>query len=146
MFRLVLEKSEEPEIKSPTSFGSLRKKASSRETFTSALLTTPKPLTVKIKTNWKILQAMGIPDHLTCLLRNMCAGQEATVKIGHETMDWFKIGKGVHQGCILSPCLFNLYEKYIMQNTGLGEPESGIKIAGSILLISTTSDMQMISL
>ena len=69
-------------------------------------------------------------QHITCLLRNMYASQEATVKIGHETMDWFKIGKGVHQGCILSPCLFNLYEKYIMRNTGLGKSESGIKIAG----------------
>jgi len=105
-----------------------------------------KPLTVWITTNCGIFLMRLEYQHITCLLRNMSAGQEATVKIGHETMDWFKIGKGVHQGCILSPCLFNLYEKYIMQNTGLGEPESGIKIAGSILLISTTSDMQMISL
>ena len=105
-----------------------------------------KPLTVWITTNCGIFLMRLEYQHITCLLGNMCAGQEATVKIGHETMDWFKIGKGVHQGCILSPCLFNLYEKYIIQNTGLGEPESGIKIAGSILLISTTSDMQMISL
>ena len=79
---------------------------------------------------WKILQEMGIPDHLTCLLRNLCAGQEATVRTGHETTDWFQIGKGVHQGCILSPCLFNLYAEYIMQNTGLDEAWAGIKIDG----------------
>ena len=70
---------------------------------------------------WKILKEMGIPDHLTCLLRNMCAGQEATVRTGHWTTDWFQIGKGVHQGCILSPCLFNLYAEYIMRNAGLDE-------------------------
>ena len=79
---------------------------------------------------WKILQQMGIPDHLTCLLRNLCAGQEATVKTGHATTDWFQIGKGVHQGCILSPCLLNIYAEYIMQNAGLGEARAGIKIAG----------------
>ena len=73
---------------------------------------------------------MGIPDHLTCLLRNRYAGQEATVRIGHETKDLFQIGKGVHQGCILSPCLFNLYAEYIMKNTGLDEAQAGIKIAG----------------
>ena len=79
---------------------------------------------------WKILQEMGIPDHLTCLLRNLYAGQEATVRTGHGTTDWFQIGKGVHQGCILSPCLFNLYAEYIMWNTGLDEVQAGIKIAG----------------
>ena len=78
----------------------------------------------------KILQEMGIPDHLTCLLRNLYAGQEATVRTGHGTMDWFQIGKGVHQGCILSLCLFNLYAEYIMRNTGLNEGQAGIKIAG----------------
>ena len=78
---------------------------------------------------WKILQEMGIPDHLTCPLRNLCAGQEATVRTGHGAMDWFKIGKGVHQGCILSPCLFNLYAEYIMRNAGLEEAQAGIKIA-----------------
>ena len=76
---------------------------------------------------WKIL---GIPDHLTCLLRNLYAGQEATVRIGHGTTDWFQIGKGVHQGCILSPCLFNFYAEYIMRNAGLEETQAGIKIAG----------------
>ena len=78
---------------------------------------------------WKILQEMGIPDHLTCLLRNLYAGQEITVRTGHETTDRFQIGKGVRQGCILSPCLFNLYAEYIMRNTGLGEAQAGIKIA-----------------
>src|SRR5574340_42992 len=79
---------------------------------------------------WKILQEMGIPDHLICLLRNLYAGQEATVRTGHGTKDWFQIGKGVHQGCILSPCLFNLYAEYIMRNAGLEETQAGIKIAG----------------
>ena len=79
---------------------------------------------------WKILQQMGIPDHLTCLLRNLYAGQEAMVRIGHGTTDWFQIGKGVHQGCLLSPYLFNLYAEYIMRNAGLEEAQAGIKIAG----------------
>ena len=90
----------------------------------------PKPLTVWITTNWKILQEMGIPDHLTCLLRNLYAGQNTTVRTGHGTTDWFQIGKGVHQGCILSPCLFNLYAVYIMRNAGLDEAQAGIKISG----------------
>ena len=130
MFKLVLEKAEEPEIKLPTFAGSSEKQESSRKTSISALLTMPKPLTVWITINWKILKEMGIPDHLTCLLRNLYAGQEATVKTGHRTTDWFQIGKGVCQGCILSPCLFNLYAEYIMQNAGLEEAEAGIKIAG----------------
>ena len=79
---------------------------------------------------WKILKEMGVPDHLTCLLRNLCAGQEATVRTGHGTTDGFQIGKGVRQGCILSLCLFNLYAEYIMRNTGLNEGQAGIKIAG----------------
>ena len=83
-----------------------------------------------ITTNWKILIEMGMSDHLTCLLRNLCAGQEATVRTGHGTTDWLQIGKGVHQGCILSPCLFNLHAEYIMRNAGLGEAQAGIKIAG----------------
>ena len=78
---------------------------------------------------WKILQEMGMPDHLTCLLRNLYAGLEATVRTGHGTTDWFQIGKGVCQGCILSPCLFNLYAKYLMRNAGLEEAQAGIKIA-----------------
>ena len=79
---------------------------------------------------WKILKEMGIPDHLNCLLRNLYASQEATVRTGHGTTDWFQIGKGVRQGCILSPCLFNLYAEYIMRNAGLEEAQAGIKIAG----------------
>ena len=85
---------------------------------------------VWITTNWKILQEMEIPDYLTCLLRNVHAGQEATVRTEHGTTDWFKIGKRVHQGCILSPCLFNFYAEYIMRNAGLEETQAGIKIAG----------------
>ena len=79
---------------------------------------------------WKILKEMGIPDHLTCLLRNLYAGQEATLRIGHGTTDWFQIGKGVRQGCVLSLCLFNLYAEYIMRNSGLEEAQAGIKMAG----------------
>ena len=89
----------------------------------------PKPLTVWIPTNWKILQEVGIPDHLTCLLRNLYAGQEATARTQHGTIDLFQIEKGVHQDCILSPCLFNLYAEYIMRNAGLDEAQAGIKIA-----------------
>ena len=90
----------------------------------------PMPLTVWITTNWKILKEMGIADHLTCLLRNLYAGQEAIVRIGHGTTDWFQMGIGLRQGCILSPCLFNFYAEYIMRNTGLEEAQAGIKIAG----------------
>ena len=89
---------------------------------------------------WKIPKEMGIPDHLTCLLRNLYAGQEATVRTGHGTTDWFQIGKGVCQGCILLLCLFNFYEEYIMRNAGLEEAQAGIKMPGEI---SITSDMQM---
>ena len=125
MFKLVLEKAEEPEIQLPTSSRSLKKKDNSRKTSISALLIMPKPLTVWIRILWKILKEMGIPDHLTCLLRNLYAGQEATIRTGHGTTDWFQIGKGVRQGCILSPCLFNLYAEYIMRNAGLDEHKLG---------------------
>ena len=130
MFKLALEKAEEPEIKLPTSAGSWKKQESSRKTSISALLTMPKPLTVWITINWKILKEMGIPDHLICFLKNLYAGQEATVRTGHGTTDWFQIGKGVCQGCILSPFLFNLYAEYIVRNTGLEEAQAGTKIAG----------------
>ena len=129
MFKLLLEKAEEPEIKWPTSTGSWKKQESYRKTSISALLTIPKPLTVWITTNWKILKEMAIPDHLTCFLRNLYAGQEATVRTGHGTTDWLQIGKGVRQGCILSPYLFSLYAEHIMRNTGLEEAQAGIKIA-----------------
>ena len=102
----------------------------SRKTSISALLTMPKPLTVWITINWKILKEMGISDHLTCLLRTLYAGQEATVRTGHGPTDWFQIGKGVRQGCILSPCLFNFYAEYTMRNAGLEETQTAIKIAG----------------
>ena len=128
MFKLDLEKAEEPEIKLQASIGSSKKQESSRKTSISTLLTMPKPLTVWItKKLWKILKEMGIPDHLTCLLRNLYAGQEATVRTGHGT-GWFKTGKGVRQDCILSPCLF--YAEYIMRNAGVDEGQAGIKIAG----------------
>ena len=130
MFKLDLEKAEEPEIKLPTFVGSSKKQESSRKTSISALWTTPKPLTVWITTNWKILKEMGIPDHLICFLSNLYVGQEATVGTGQGTTDWFQIGKGVHQGCILSSCLFNFYAEYIMRNTGLEEAQAGIQIAG----------------
>ena len=129
MLKLVLEKAEEPEIKLPTSAGSWKKQESPRKTSISALLTMPKPLTVWITIDWKILKEMGIPDHLICLLRNLYAGQQATVRTGHGTTDWFQIGKGVRQDYILSPCLFNVYAEYIMRNTGLKEAQAGIKIA-----------------
>ena len=99
----------------------------------------PKPLTVWITINWKI-QEMGIPDHLTCLLRSLNAGQEATVRTGRGTTYWFQIGKGVHQGCILSPSLFNFYAEYIMRNAGLEEAQLESRLPGEI---SITSDMQM---
>ena len=131
MFKLVLGKAEEPETKLPTSAGSLKKQESSRKRSISALLTMPKPLNcVDHNKLWKILKEMGIPDHLTYLLRNLYAGQEATVRPGHGTTDWFQIGKGAHQGCILSPCLFNFYAEHIMRNAGLEEAQAGIKIAG----------------
>ena len=88
------------------------------------------PVTLGRSINWKILKEMGIPDHLTCLLRNLYAGQEATVRTGYGTTDWFQIGKGVRQGCILSPRLFNFYAEYIMRNAGLEEAQAGIKISG----------------
>ena len=112
-----------------TSAGSSRKQESSRKTSISALLTMPEPLPVWITNNWKILQEIGIPDHLTCLLRYLYAGQEATVRTRHGTTDWFQIGKGVCQGCMLSPCLFNLYAEYLMRNAGLEKAQAGIKIA-----------------
>ena len=104
MFKLVLEKAEESEIKFPISAGSSKKQEISRKTSISALLTSPKAFDcVDHNKLWKILKEMGIPDHLTCLLRNLYAGQEATVRTGHGTTDWFQMGKGVRQGCILSP-------------------------------------------
>ena len=116
MFKLDLEKAEEPEIRLPTFVGSLKKQESSRKT---SLIDYAKAFDcVDHNKLWKILKLMGIPYHLTCLLRNLYAGQETTVKTGHGTTDWFQIGKGVRQGCILSPCLFNLYAEYIKRSLG----------------------------
>ena len=137
MFKLVLEKEEESEIKLTTSVRVSKKQESSRKTFISALQSMPKPLTVWITTNWKILQETGIPD-LTCLLRNLCAGQETTVRIGRGTTDWFQIWKEIRQGCMLSPCLFNLYAEYIMRNAGCMKHKLESRLPGEI---SVTSDM-----
>ena len=123
MFKLDLEKTEDLELKLPPSVRSSKKQENSRKASTSAFFTMPKALTVWITTNWTILQEMGMPDHLTCLLRKLSAGQEATVRTGHGVTDLFQMGKGVHQGCILSPCLFNLYAEHIMRNTGLEEAQ-----------------------
>ena len=138
MLKLDLEKAEEPEIKLPTSVGSLKKQESCRKT--SALFTTSRPLTVGITTNWNVLQEMGIPDYLTCLLKSLYAVQEATVRTGHVTTDWFQIGKGEHQGCILSPCLFNFYVEYIIRTLGGKKHKLESRLLGEI---SITSDMQM---
>ena len=144
MYNLNLEKAEEPEIKLPTSIGTLKKaREFHKKKSTSASLTTIKPLTVWITTNCCKFLEMEIPDHLTYLLRNLYTGQEVTVRTLCGTTDWFKIGKGVRLGCILSPSLFNLYAEYIMQNVGLDEAQTGIKTAGEI---STTSYMQTIPL
>ena len=129
MFKLDLEKAEEPEIKLPTSAGSSKKQEFQKNIYFCFIDYAKAFDCVDHKKLWKILKKMGIPDHLTCLLRNLYAGQEATVRTGHGTTYWFQIGKGVHQGCILS-CLFNLYAEDIMQNARLDEAQAGIKIAG----------------
>ena len=140
MFKLNLEKAEEPEIKLPTSTGSLEKQEISRKTYFCFFDYAKAFDCMDYNKVWKIHQEMGIPDHLTCLLRNLYGGQEATVRTGYGTTDWFQIGKGVDQGCILSPCLFNFYAEYIMRNAGLEETQAGIKMLGDI---SITSDMQV---
>ena len=131
MFKLILEKAEKPEIKLPAFAGSLKKQESSRKTIYFCFIDYAKAFDcVDHNKMWKILKEIGIPDHLTCLLRKLYAGQEATVRTGHGTTDWFQVGKGVRQGCILSPCLFNLYAEYIMRNAGLEDAQAGIKNAG----------------
>ena len=139
IFKMDLKKAEKPEIKSPTFIGSSKKEEKSRKISISALLKAFD--CVDHNKLWKILKEMGILDHLTCLLRNLYAGQEATVRTGHGPMDWFQTGKGVRQSCILSPCLFNLYAEYIMQNAGWMKLKLESKLLGEI---SITSDMQMI--
>ena len=130
MFKLVLEKAEEPVIKLPKSVGS-SKKQEFQENFFFCFIDYAKAFDyVDHKKLWKILKEMGIPDHLTCLLRNLYASQEAAVRTGHGTTDWFQVGKGVCQGYISSPSLFNFYAEYIMRNAGLDNAQAGIKIAG----------------
>ena len=140
MFKLVLEKAEEPEIKLPTSAGSLKKQEFQKNIYFCFIDYAKAFDCVDHNKLWKIPKEIGIPDHLTCLLRNLYAGQEATVRTGHVTTDWFQIGKGVHQGCILSLCLFNLYAEYIMRNAGVEEHKLELRLPGEI---SITSDMQM---
>ena len=142
MFKLDLEKAEEPEIKLPTSIGSQKNQENSRKSIYLCFTDYAKAFDcVDHNKLWKILQNMGIPDHLTCLLRNLYAGQEATVRTGHGKIGWFQIGKGVGQCCILSPCLFNLYAEYIMWNVGLDKAcELESRLPGEI---SKTSDIQM---
>ena len=130
MFKLVLEKAEEPEIKLPTSAESWKKQEFQKNIYFCFIDYAKAFDCVDHNKLWKTLKEMGITDHLTCFLRNLHAGQEATVRIGHGTIDWFQIGKGVRQGCILSPCLFNFYAEYIMRNAGLEETQAGIKTAG----------------
>ena len=131
MFKVVLEKAEEPVIKLPISTGSSKKQQSSRKNIYFCFIDHAKAFDcVDHNKLWKILKEMGIPEHLTCLMRNLYAGQEATFRTGHGTTHCFQIGKRVCHGCILSPCLFNLYAEYIMRNTGLEEAQAGIKIAG----------------
>ena len=123
MFQLVLETAEEPEIKLPTSAGSKNKERNSRKNICFIDYTKAFDC-VDQNQLWKILKEIGIPDYLTCLLRNLYAGQEATVRTGHGTTDWFQIGQGVCQGCILSPCLFNLHVEYIIQNAWIDESQA----------------------
>ena len=130
MFKLDLEKVEEPEIKLPTSTGSSKKQEFQKNIYFCFIDYAKAFDCVDHNKLWKILKEMGIPDHLTCLLRNLYAGQEATVRTRHGTTNWFQIGKGLHQGCMLSPCLFNFYAEYNMQNARLDETQARIKIAG----------------
>ena len=127
MFKLVLEKAEEPEIKLPTGAGSWEKPSCSFEFHVNSMSSIYSWW--KIYSLWKILKEIWIPGRTTCLLKNLFAGQEATFRTRHGTMDWFQIGKGVHQGCILSPCLFNLYAEYFMRNARLDKAQAQIKIA-----------------
>ena len=131
MFKLVLEKAEEPEIKLPTSAGIIEKAREFQKNIYFCFIDYAKTFDcVNHKKLWKILQEMGIPDHLTCFLRNLYASQEATIRTQHGTTDWFQVGKGIHQGCILLSCLFNSYAEYMIRNAGLDEAQAAIKIAG----------------
>ena len=131
MFKLLLEKAEEPEIKLPTFTGSSKKQESFRKNIYFCFIDYARAFDCVEHNNlWKILKEMGIPDHLTCLLRNLYADQGVTLRTDHGTIDWFPVRKGVCWGCTLSPCLFKLYAEYIMQNAGLHEAQAGIKISG----------------
>ena len=131
MFKLDLDNAEEPEIKLPASVGSSKKQQNSKKTIYFCFIEYVKVFDyVDHNELWKILQEMGRPAHLACLLRNLYAGQEATVRTRHRTMDWFQIGKGAQHGGVLSPCLFNLYVEYMVRNAGLREAQTGIHIAG----------------
>ena len=144
IFRLVLEKAEELEIKLPTSIGSQKKARRFQKNIYFCFIDYAKAFhCVDHNKLWEILKEVGNPDHLICLLRNLNAGQEATVRTGHGTTEWFQIGKGVHQGCILSPCLFNLYAEYIMRNTGLDEAQAGIKRMRWLDGITDSTDMSL---
>ena len=146
MFKLVLEKAEEPEIKLPTSTGSWKKQESSRKKIYFCFIDYAKAFDCVDHTKlWKILKEMGVPDHLTCLLRNLYASQEATVRTQHGTTDWFQVGKRVCQGCILSLCLFNFYAEYIMRNAGLGKAQAGIKIAKRNINIRYADDTTLMA-
>ena len=129
IFKLDLERAEKQEIKLPTSVGSSKKQEFQKNIYFCFIDYAKAFDCVDLNKLWEILKEMGIPNHLTCLLRNLYAGQEATVRTGHGKMDWFQIGKGVHQGYILSPCLFNLYAEYIMQNAVPDDSQTRIKIA-----------------
>ena len=130
MFKLDLEKAEEPEIKLQHPWDHQKTKEFKKNIYFCFIDYAKAFDCVDHNKLWTFLKEMVISDHLICLLRNLYAGQEVTIRIGHRTTDWFQIGKGVHQGCILSPCLFNLYAEYIMRNAGLDEAQAGIKIAG----------------
>ena len=146
MFKLVLEKAEEPEIKLPTSTGSSKKQEFQKNIYFWFIDYAKAFDCVDHNKLWKILKEMGIPDHLTCFLRNLYAGQEAPVRTGHGITDWFQIGKGVHQGCVVSPCSFNLYAEYITWNARLDEAQAGIKIAGrNINNLRYADDITLIS-
>ena len=140
MFKLDLEKAEEPEIKLPTSIVSSKKWEFQKNIYFCFIDYAKAFDCVDHNKMWKILKEVGIPNHLTCLLRTLCAGQEAIVRTGHGTIDWFQIGKGVRQDCILLPWLFNLYAEYIMGNAGLDEAQLESRLLGEI---SITSDTQM---
>ena len=130
MFKLVFKKAEKQEIKLPTSTEFSKQQESQKNIYFCFIDYAKAFECMDHNKLWKILQELGVLDHFICLLRNLYAGQEATVRTGRGTIDWFQIGKGVHQGCILSPCLFNFYAEYIMRNSGLDEAQAGIKIAG----------------